>query len=90
MKNGATIGTLPTPKRTGYKFTGWYTAKTGGKKYTQQQNLLKIWHFMHSGRKNRIDIRIICCIIEVVSIFYKDLNKCYVSFVMTKFIKQER
>ena len=27
-------GTLPTPTRTGYKFTGWYTAKTGGTKIT--------------------------------------------------------
>jgi uncharacterized repeat protein (TIGR02543 family) len=28
------VGTLPTPKRTGYTFTGWYTAKTGGTKFT--------------------------------------------------------
>lgn len=27
-------GTLPTPKRTGYTFAGWYTAKTGGGKVT--------------------------------------------------------
>ena len=26
------LGTLPTPTRTGYTFTGWYTAKTGGTK----------------------------------------------------------
>ncbi|MBE5951829.1 MAG: hypothetical protein E7260_09605 [Lachnospiraceae bacterium] len=26
----ATYGTLPTPTRTGYVFSGWYTAKTGG------------------------------------------------------------
>jgi uncharacterized repeat protein (TIGR02543 family) len=26
------VGTLPTPTRTGYTFTGWYTAKTGGTK----------------------------------------------------------
>jgi len=25
-------GTLPTPKRSGYTFTGWFTAKTGGNK----------------------------------------------------------
>ena len=30
--NGDTIGTLPTPTRTGYTFNGWYTAKTGGSK----------------------------------------------------------
>ena len=32
VSNGTAIGTLPTPKRTGYTFTGWYTAKTGGSK----------------------------------------------------------
>ncbi|CDE09098.1 putative uncharacterized protein [Bacillus sp. CAG:988] len=31
---GATYGTLPTPSRTGYKFLGWYTSKTGGTKVT--------------------------------------------------------
>ncbi len=29
---GGTYGTLPTPKRSGYIFDGWYTAKTGGTK----------------------------------------------------------
>ena len=29
---GATYSGLPTPSRTGYTFTGWYTAKTGGTK----------------------------------------------------------
>lgn len=39
-KNSITVteqqpyGTLPTVKRTGYTFSGWYTAKTGGKKIT--------------------------------------------------------
>lgn len=28
------IGTLPTPTRPNYKFDGWYTAATGGNKYT--------------------------------------------------------
>ena len=31
---GAQAGTLPTPVRTGYAFTGWYTALAGGKKIT--------------------------------------------------------
>lgn len=31
-KANAALGTLPTPTRTGYKFNGWYTAKTGGTK----------------------------------------------------------
>jgi len=29
--NKLSYGTLPTPTRSGYTFTGWYTAKTGGK-----------------------------------------------------------
>jgi len=31
---GKTYGTLPTPTRTGYDFTGWYTAVSGGTKVT--------------------------------------------------------
>lgn len=31
---GNTCGTLPVPKRTKGSFLGWYTAKTGGTKYT--------------------------------------------------------
>ncbi len=31
---GSTYGTLPTPTRTGYNFTGWYTATTGGAQVT--------------------------------------------------------
>lgn len=32
--NTLKYGTLPTPKRTGYSFLGWYTAKSGGTKIT--------------------------------------------------------
>lgn len=31
---GETYGTLPTPEREGYTFSGWYTAKSGGTKIT--------------------------------------------------------
>ncbi len=31
---GSTYGTLPTPTRTGYTFSGWYTAASGGTKIT--------------------------------------------------------
>ena len=31
---GSTYGDLPTPTRTGYTFTGWYTAATGGSQVT--------------------------------------------------------
>jgi uncharacterized repeat protein (TIGR02543 family) len=30
--DGTQVGSLPTPKRTGYDFKGWYTAKSGGVK----------------------------------------------------------
>lgn len=30
MTYGSTYGTLPTPTRTGYSFTGWFTDKSGG------------------------------------------------------------
>ena len=32
---GSTYDSLPTPTRTGYKFDGWYTAKSGGTKVTK-------------------------------------------------------
>jgi uncharacterized repeat protein (TIGR02543 family) len=32
VTSGAKLGNLPTPKRTGYKFMGWFTTKSGGKK----------------------------------------------------------
>ena len=31
---GSAYGSLPTPRRKGYSFTGWYTKKSGGKKIT--------------------------------------------------------
>lgn len=34
-KVGTTYGNLPTPQRTGYTFTGWYTSKLGGVKLTK-------------------------------------------------------
>jgi len=42
IKKGAKIGKLPsTPKRMGYKFTGWYTAKSGGTKITKNTKVSK-------------------------------------------------
>jgi uncharacterized repeat protein (TIGR02543 family) len=32
VTNGQAYGALPTPTRSGYKFKGWYTKKSGGKK----------------------------------------------------------
>lgn len=32
VENGKAVGTLPTPTRSGYFFSGWFTAKTGGTK----------------------------------------------------------
>ena len=34
-----TLGTLPTPTRSGYKFNGWYTAASGGRKVTASQKV---------------------------------------------------
>ena len=34
-----TYGTLPTPTRTGYTFTGWYTSLTGGSKVTESTKI---------------------------------------------------
>lgn len=34
VKKGSKYGTLPTPTRSRYKFTGWYTSKSGGSKVT--------------------------------------------------------
>lgn len=36
VKNGDYYGSLPVPARAGYKFSGWYTAKSRGKKITSQ------------------------------------------------------
>lgn len=41
LRTGETYGTLPTPKRTGYIFTGWYTAKTDGSKITESTTVSK-------------------------------------------------
>ncbi len=34
VTKGSTYGTLPTPTRTGYDFSGWYTSASGGTKVT--------------------------------------------------------
>ena len=36
VKGGQTIGDLPVPTRSGYDFVGWYTAKKGGTRVTEQ------------------------------------------------------
>ena len=40
-QSGHKVGTLPTAKRKGYTFTGWYTHKTKGKKVTTNTKLKK-------------------------------------------------
>ena len=40
-KANTTLGTLPTPTRTGYKFTGWYTAASGGTKVSSTNKVTK-------------------------------------------------
>lgn len=41
VKEGAAIGKLPIPAKKGFVFTGWYTAKTGGKKITASTTVTK-------------------------------------------------
>jgi uncharacterized repeat protein (TIGR02543 family) len=41
VKYNAHFGKLPAPKRTGYKFTGWYTKANGGKKITAKSTVKK-------------------------------------------------
>ena len=35
VENGKAVGTLPTPERSGYVFSGWFTAKTGGEQISK-------------------------------------------------------
>jgi uncharacterized repeat protein (TIGR02543 family) len=41
IKFGTKLGKLPTPKRSKYKFLGWYTKKSGGKKVTKATKMTK-------------------------------------------------
>lgn len=41
VEYGSAYGTLPTPEKKGYGFTGWYTAKDGGDKVTEDTKLEK-------------------------------------------------
>ena len=41
VKKGAKIGKLPTAKRAGYTFKGWWTKKTDGKKITKKTKATK-------------------------------------------------
>lgn len=58
VKNGAAYGSLPVPARAAYKFEGWYTAKSRGKKITSQtrvnlnqdQMLYAHWSKVTAGR----------------------------------------
>jgi len=52
IKKGAKIGKLPsTPKRTGYKFTGWYTKKTGGTKISVNTKPSNSVTYLQDGQK---------------------------------------
>jgi uncharacterized repeat protein (TIGR02543 family) len=45
---GTSLGKLATPKRTGYSFLGWYTAKTGGKKVAASTKVTKnVTYYAH-------------------------------------------
>jgi uncharacterized repeat protein (TIGR02543 family) len=40
LEGVSTYGKLPSPKRSGYMFKGWYTKKKGGKKITSDKDVL--------------------------------------------------
>jgi uncharacterized repeat protein (TIGR02543 family) len=42
VRSGTKYGKLPTPKRKGYKFKGWYTKKTGGSRIKANTKLKKL------------------------------------------------
>lgn len=50
-----TMGTLPTPTRSGYVFDGWYTAASGGTKVTSSttvsSNITIYTHWIQDGKK---------------------------------------
>ncbi len=41
VTHGGKYGSLPKPERTGYKFSGWYTEKTGGTKVTKSDKIVE-------------------------------------------------
>ena len=42
MERGCAIGLLPIPKRSGYTFSGWWTAKSGGSMITSKTKVTKV------------------------------------------------
>ena len=53
-----TGGALPTPARTGYKFAGWYTKKSGGTKVTSKTKVTKsvTWYAHWTARKYAVKV----------------------------------
>lgn len=64
VKNGNRYGNLPAPRRSGYAFNGWYTAKKGGKKITsgtvaalqKNQTLYAHWSKVTTARVKSIKL----------------------------------
>ena len=50
VQSGLPIGTLPTAKQTGYRFLGWWTAKSGGTQVTASTK----GHATRTGRRTRL------------------------------------
>ena len=51
-KNGAKVGKLLTPKKSGYTFGGWYTKKSGGTKITATTKVKKKVTYYAHWKKN--------------------------------------
>ena len=56
VDHGNAMNFMPTPKRTGYTFTGWYTAKTGGSKVYSTTKVTKNMTLYAQWKKNTCTI----------------------------------
>jgi uncharacterized repeat protein (TIGR02543 family) len=54
--HNATVGTLPTPTRTGHTFAGWFTARTGGTRITSTTQITANTTFFARWTLNRYTV----------------------------------
>lgn len=80
----ATVGTLPTPTRTGYTFQGWYTAASGGTKITSTTAVTSdTTYYAHWQQMkltlNYTDVTVNATTHEYISVFPSDGDVIFVS-----------
>ena len=54
-EQGSTLGTLPTPSRSGYTFNGWYTSPTGGTKVSTSTEVTSNMKLYSQWTKNKTE-----------------------------------